>query len=64
MDKKAFQIPLAEDKPADMAIIREALKDRHVECKFQISCDGGKIKPTDVHCKLRVQKDASREAGG
>ena len=42
MDKKAFQILLAEDKPADMAIIREALKHRHVECDFQILCDGGK----------------------
>jgi CheY-like chemotaxis protein len=42
MDKKAFQIPLAEDKPADTAIIREALKHRDVECDFQILCDGGK----------------------
>lgn len=42
MDKKAFQIPLAEDKPADMAIIREALKHRDVECDFQILWDGGK----------------------
>lgn len=42
MDKKAFQIPLAEDKPADMAIIREAPKDRYVECEFQVLCDGGK----------------------
>jgi CheY-like chemotaxis protein len=42
MDKKALQIPLAEDKPADTAIIREALKHRDVECDFQILCDGGK----------------------
>ena len=42
MDKKAFQVLLAEDNPAVITIIPEALKHQHVECDLQIVCDGAK----------------------
>jgi hypothetical protein len=45
MDKNAFQILLAEDNLADIEIIRDALKYHHVECDFQVLCDGERHRP-------------------
>ena len=42
MDKKLFQILVAEDNPADIALIREALKHHRIKCDLQVVCDGEK----------------------
>jgi len=34
------EILLAEDNPADVYLIREALKEHHVECQIRVASDG------------------------
>jgi CheY-like chemotaxis protein len=50
-------ILLAEDNPADVQLVREALDDRSVECDLQVVCDGEQaiafLDRLDAHSELK-----------
>ena len=37
------EIPLAEDNPADVYLIREALREHRVECSVRVATDGQQV---------------------
>ncbi|HTQ53937.1 MAG TPA: response regulator [Bryobacteraceae bacterium] len=49
------EILLAEDNPADVYLIREALREHHVDCAVRIASDGQQV--------LRILAEADRAAG-
>jgi CheY-like chemotaxis protein len=40
LDSARFEILVAEDNPADVGLVREALKTHHVECALHVVSDG------------------------
>jgi CheY-like chemotaxis protein len=49
-----LEILLAEDNPADVYLIREALREHHVDCHVQVATDGQQV--------LRVLSDTDSQA--
>ena len=41
---KSLRILIAEDNPGDVELVREALREHHVECELFVACDGGEVK--------------------
>ncbi|MGA2595353.1 MAG: response regulator [Bryobacteraceae bacterium] len=42
-DPTTYEILLAEDNPADVYLIREALREHSVDCTLRVAADGGEM---------------------